>query len=128
MALSSKKGYTRGNGNYIKIRHNSSYETIYLHMNGFAKKIANGKRVAQGQTIGYVGSTGLATGPHLCFRMKKNGAPVNPTRVKAPAVKPVSSANMANFKIKATTLIAQLTEQKSIKTASAKPAINNSLQ
>ncbi len=121
-----KKGYTRGNGNYIKIRHNSSYETIYLHMNGFAKKIANGKRVAQGQTIGYVGSTGLATGPHLCFRMKKNGAPVNPTRVKAPAVKPVSSANMADFKSKATTLIAELTDQKIIKTASAKPAINNS--
>ncbi len=123
-----KKGYTRANGNYIKIRHNGNYETIYLHMNGFAKKIANGKRVAQGQIIGYVGSTGLATGPHLCFRMKKNGAPVNPTRVKAPAVKPVSSANMADFKIKATTLVAQLTAQKKIKTASAKAANSNSSQ
>jgi murein DD-endopeptidase MepM/ murein hydrolase activator NlpD len=123
-----KKGYTRANGNYIKVRHNSSYETIYLHMSGFAKKIANGKRVAQGQTIGYVGSTGLATGPHLCFRMKKNGAPVNPTRVKAPAVKPVSATNMAGFKAKARALIAQLTNQTTIIAAKAKPTDNTSSQ
>ena len=96
-----KKGYTRGNGNYVKIRHNSSYETLYLHMKGFARGIAQGKRVAQGQTIGYVGSTGLATGPHLCFRMYKNGAPVNPHRVKAPSAKPVSAENLADFKLKA---------------------------
>ena len=117
-----KKGYTRGNGNYIKIRHNSSYETLYLHMNGFAKKISKGKRVAQGQTIGYVGSTGLATGPHRCFRMYKNGSPVNPQRVKAPAVKPVSEANMATFKIKAETLMAQLTNRTHIRTASSEGA------
>ncbi len=123
-----KKGYTRANGNYIKIRHNSSYETIYLHMSGFAKKIGNGKRVAQGQTIGYVGSTGLATGPHLCFRMKKNGAPVNPTRVKAPAVKPVSATNMADFKTRAGALTAQLTNQTIIKTAKVKPINNISSQ
>ncbi len=123
-----KKGYTLANGNYIKIRHNGSYETIYLHMSGFAKKIGNGKRVAQGQTIGYVGSTGLATGPHLCFRMKKNGAPVNPTKVKAPAVKPISTANMADFKTKAKALIAQLTDQTIIKTAKAQPTENRSSQ
>ncbi len=92
-----KKGYTRGNGNYVKIRHNSSYETMYLHMKGFAKGIGQGKRVSQGQTIGYVGSTGLATGPHLCFRMFKNGAPVNPGQVKAAAAQPVTKANMADF-------------------------------
>ena len=117
----TKKGYTRANGNYLKIRHNGNYETIYLHMNGFAKKIANGKRVSQGQTIGYVGSTGLATGPHLCFRMRKNGAPVNPTKIKAPAVKPVSSVNMADFKSKAETLMARLTNQANVKTAKAQP-------
>jgi murein DD-endopeptidase MepM/ murein hydrolase activator NlpD len=115
----TKKGYTRGNGNYVKIRHTNGYETLYLHMNGFAKKISKGKRVTQGQTIGYVGSTGLATGPHLCFRMRKNGAPVNPQRVKAPAVKPVSAANMTAFKIKAETLMAQLTDRTHIKTASS---------
>lgn len=114
-----KKGYTRGNGNYVKIRHNSSYETIYLHMKGFAKGIAKGKRVAQGQRIGYVGSTGLATGPHLCFRMYKNGAPVNPTRVKAPATKPVSDANRADFDSQVTRLMAELTQQLPVRTASA---------
>lgn len=117
-----RKGYTRGNGNYVKIRHNSSYETIYLHMKGFAKNISKGKRVAQGQRIGYVGSTGLATGPHLCFRMYKNGAPVNPHRVKAPAVQPVDKANRADFDLKVSSLMARLTDQALIKTASAKPA------
>jgi murein DD-endopeptidase MepM/ murein hydrolase activator NlpD len=112
-----KKGYTRGNGNYVKIRHNSSYETLYLHMKGFARGIAQGKRVAQGQTIGYVGSTGLATGPHLCFRMYKNGAPVNPHRVKAPSAKPVSAENLADFKLKAAGLSASLVDQQPVKTA-----------
>lgn len=113
----TKKGYTRGNGNYIKIRHNSSYETLYLHMKGFARGIAQGKRVAQGQTIGYVGSTGLATGPHLCFRMYKNGAPVNPQRVKAPSVKPVSKENLADFKVKASNLAASLADHQPVKKA-----------
>ena len=112
-----KKGYTRGNGNYVKIRHNSSYETLYLHMKGFARGIAKGKRVAQGQTIGYVGSTGLATGPHLCFRMYKNGSPVNPHRVKAPSVKPVSKENLADFKLKIAGLAESLTDQKQVQTA-----------
>ncbi|MEN8687903.1 MAG: peptidoglycan DD-metalloendopeptidase family protein [Desulfuromonadales bacterium] len=117
-----KKGYTRGNGNYIKIRHNSSYETLYLHMKGFARGIAQGKRVAQGQTIGYVGSTGLATGPHLCFRMRKNGAPVNPQRVKAPSVKPVSAENLADFKAKASILAASLADQQPVKTVKLRSA------
>jgi murein DD-endopeptidase MepM/ murein hydrolase activator NlpD len=93
-----KKGYTKYNGNYIKIRHNNSYETLYLHMSGFAKGISQGKRVLQGQTIGYVGSTGLATGPHLCFRMYNNGSPVNPNKVRAKAAPPVSKERMAEFK------------------------------
>ncbi|MCP3178322.1 M23 family metallopeptidase [Desulfuromonas sp. KJ2020] len=91
------KGYTRANGNYLKIRHNGAYESIYLHMNGFARGMRNGLRVSQGQVIGYVGSTGLATGPHLCFRMRKNGAPINPARIKAPASAPVSAQNMPQF-------------------------------
>ncbi len=123
-----RKGYTKGNGNYVKIRHNSSYETIYLHMKGFAKNIGQGKRVAQGQTIGYVGSTGLATGPHLCFRMYKNGSPVNPQRVKAPAAQPVTKANLADFTVHAEALMTQLTDQPKIQTAKAQPAASTSSQ
>lgn len=123
-----RKGYTRGNGNYIKIRHNSSYETMYLHMKGFARGIAQGKRVAQGQVIGYVGSTGLATGPHLCFRMFKNGGPVNPTRVKAPAVQPVSKANLAEFKSLTENLIAQMEQPQEIQTASTQSTTDTTLQ
>lgn len=114
-----KKGYTSGNGNYVKIRHNSSYETIYLHMKGFARNINQGKRVAQGQTIGYVGSTGLATGPHLCFRMYKNGAPVNPQRIKAAAAQPIDKNNLADFNLQVQALSAQLTDQPNIRMASA---------
>jgi murein DD-endopeptidase MepM/ murein hydrolase activator NlpD len=88
-------------------------------MKGFAKGIAKGKRVAQGQRIGYVGSTGLATVPHLCFRMYKNGAPVNPQRVKAPATKPISGASRAEFDIHAAKLMTELTDQAPVKTASA---------
>jgi len=123
-----RKGYTKGNGNYVKIRHNSSYETIYLHMKGFAKNISKGKRVAQGQRIGYVGSTGLATGPHLCFRMYKNGAPVNPQRVKAPAVQPVDKANLADFTVQAKALMTQLTDQPNIMSAKAQPAASTTSQ
>jgi murein DD-endopeptidase MepM/ murein hydrolase activator NlpD len=104
----TKKGYTRYNGNYIKIRHNNSYETIYLHMSGFGKGIKQGKRVLQGQTIGYVGSTGLATGPHLCFRMYNNGSPVNPNKVRAKAAPPVSKKRMAEFKASIAPLLARL--------------------
>ena len=123
-----KKGYTRGNGNYVKIRHNSSYETMYLHMKGFAKGIGQGKRVSQGQTIGYVGSTGLATGPHLCFRMFKNGAPVNPGKVKAAAAQPVTKDKMADFNTVAQNLQDLLTDQTKTRTARALPAGNSSPQ
>ena len=107
----SEKGYTRGNGNYVKIRHNNGYETLYLHMKGFAKGVRNGGRVKQGQVIGYVGSTGLATGPHLCFRMRKHGAPVNPQKVKAPSVAPVSAENLDKFRLHAEALLAQLEDR-----------------
>jgi len=93
----AEKGFTSGNGNYVKIRHNAGYESLYLHMSRFGRGIANGRKVTQGQVIGYVGSTGLATGPHLCFRMYKNGSPVNPLRVKSAAEAPVSEKNLAEF-------------------------------
>jgi murein DD-endopeptidase MepM/ murein hydrolase activator NlpD len=105
------KGHTSGNGNYVKIRHGNGYETMYLHMSRFANSIRSGGRVAQGQLIGYVGSTGLATGPHLCYRMTRNGAPVNPHKVRSIAAEPISRANLAAFRTLATNLLAQLAER-----------------
>jgi murein DD-endopeptidase MepM/ murein hydrolase activator NlpD len=81
--------YTRGNGRYVKVKHNATYTTQYLHMSKFAKGIRKGKRVSQGDVIGYVGSTGLATGPHLCFRFWQNGKQVDPYRVIVPPSDPL---------------------------------------
>lgn len=92
--------FTKGNGNYVKIKHNGTYTTQYLHMSKFAKGIKPGKRVSQGDVIGYVGSTGLATGPHVCFRFWKNGQQVDPFKVMPPPAEPVSKKNMANFNSK----------------------------
>jgi murein DD-endopeptidase MepM/ murein hydrolase activator NlpD len=105
------KARSGGNGNYVKIRHANGYETMYLHMSRHAKGIRSGGRVAQGQVIGYVGSTGLATGPHLCFRMTRNGAPVNPNKVRSVAAEPISKANLATFRSQAATMLAQLAER-----------------
>lgn len=77
--------YRGGNGNIVQIRHNNTYRTAYLHMNGFASGIRQGVRVEQGQVIGYVGQTGLATGPHLCYRLYVNDRPVNSRNVDLPA-------------------------------------------
>ena len=92
-----KRGYTSGNGNYVKIRHNSTYTTQYLHMSKFASGIAVGKRVRQGEVIGYVGSTGLATGPHVCYRFWKNDVQVDPFSQDLPPSEPVKDENRARF-------------------------------
>jgi len=91
--------YKRYNGNCVKVRHPNGWVTMYNHMSKFARNIRSGKRVAQGQVIGYVGSTGLSTGPHLDFRMYRNGVPVNPLKVKSPPARPVSAVNMAAFRV-----------------------------
>ncbi len=101
-------GFTRGNGNFIEVRHSNGYSTIYLHMKGFARGLHKGSRVTQGQVIGYLGGTGMATGPHLCYRMRLNGRPVNPTKLKFPAAKSVSKEHLAEFKAIAAPLIARL--------------------
>lgn len=93
-----KRAYQKGGGgNYLKIKHNSVYTTTYMHLAGFAKGITTGSRVKQGQVIAYVGSTGLSTGPHLDFRVSKNGSLVDPLKVKAPPVEPVKEENMPRY-------------------------------
>jgi murein DD-endopeptidase MepM/ murein hydrolase activator NlpD len=87
----------KGGGNYIKIKHNSSYTTVYMHLSGFAKGLRTGDRVHQGDVIGYVGSTGLATGPHLDFRFFKNGQAVDPLKVESPPSEPVSKIYLEEF-------------------------------
>ena len=82
-----KAGWCGGGGNCVKIRHNSTYETIYAHMSKFARGIKNGVRVKQGQTIGYVGSTGKSTGPHLHYEVVVNGKKVNSQKLKLPSGK-----------------------------------------
>ena len=99
---------TRANGNYVKIRHNNSFISYYLHLSRFGKGIRNGVRVEQGQVIGYVGATGYATGPHLDYRVKKNGRFVNPRKLKLPPAEPVREANMTAFAARRDSLIASL--------------------
>ena len=91
------RGYNSGHGNYIKLRHNASFETLYAHMSKFAKGVVVGTTVKQGQTIGYVGSTGLSTGPHLHYEIIKDGKHVNPMTVKLPAISNLGSADKEKF-------------------------------
>ena len=99
--------YHSGNGNYVKIRHNSNYTTQYLHMSKIARGIKPGTHVKQGQTIGFVGSTGLANGPHLCFRFWKNGRQVDALKVDLPSSEGISSDQMDDFQ-----LISQMIKEK----------------
>lgn len=87
-------GYNGAAGNMIKIRHNSEYTTAYLHLSKYAAGIKAGAHVSQGQVIGYVGSTGRSTGPHLDFRVWKNGTPVNPLRMDSPPSLPINPENL----------------------------------
>ncbi|MBS1486176.1 MAG: peptidoglycan DD-metalloendopeptidase family protein [Bacteroidetes bacterium] len=89
--------YDINNGNFVKIRHNGTYTTGYLHMSKIAAGIVAGTHVRQGQTIGYVGSTGLATGPHLCYRFWKNGIQVDALRVDLPPAKPIEKNNWKQY-------------------------------
>ena len=93
-----EKGFqSGGGGNYIKIRHNSTYTTTYMHLSRFAKGLKVGDTVKQKEVIGYVGSTGLSTGPHLDFRVYENGKPINPLTIKSQPKKPISESNMEAF-------------------------------
>ena len=92
-----KAGWCGGGGNCVKIRHNSTYETVYAHMSKFARGIKNGVRVKQGQTIGYVGSTGKSTGPHLHYEVIVNGKKVNSQKLKLPSGKVLKGKDREYF-------------------------------
>jgi murein DD-endopeptidase MepM/ murein hydrolase activator NlpD len=98
-------GYQSGAGRVIKIKHNGVYSTTYMHLSGFAKGISSGKSVSQGEVIGYVGSSGLSTGPHLDFRVYRNGSPIDPLKMESPSVDPVRPDNKAAFE---TTILAAI--------------------
>jgi len=92
-----KAGWCGGGGNCVKIKHNSTYETVYAHMSKFARGIKKGVRVKQGQTIGYVGSTGKSTGPHLHYEVIVNGKKVNSQKLKLPSGKVLKGKNRKLF-------------------------------
>jgi len=93
----SVAAFGENNGNYVKIKHNEKYQTQYLHLQKFAKGIKAGSFVQQGETIGYVGSTGLATGPHVCFRFWKDGQQVDPLKEKLPLPAPLPTGEAKEF-------------------------------
>ena len=90
-------GYTAGNGNFVKIKHDNTYSTQYLHMSRIL--VRRGQRVTQGSIIGKVGSTGLATGPHVCYRFWKNGVQVDALKLKLPNTQPMDNKNLPRFKL-----------------------------
>jgi murein DD-endopeptidase MepM/ murein hydrolase activator NlpD len=90
-------GYQGGAGRMVKIRHNSVYTSSYMHLSSFGKGIRGGQYVKQGDLIGYVGSSGLSSGPHLDFRVFRNGSPIDPLKMESPPVDPVKPQNMMDF-------------------------------
>jgi murein DD-endopeptidase MepM/ murein hydrolase activator NlpD len=92
-----QRGTSNGYGNFIRIRHNATYETLYAHMSRFQSGVGPGSSVRQGQIVGYVGSTGVVTGPHLHYEIIKNGQRVNPMTVKLPAIDNLGDADKSAF-------------------------------
>lgn len=102
------KGWGGGGGNTLKIKHAGGLMTGYLHLSGYAKGIAQGTRVSQGQLIGYVGSTGASTGPHLDYRVWKNGKPLDPLKIPSEPAEPISKENLAAFEYVRDRIMAEL--------------------
>lgn len=102
------KGWSGGGGNTLKIKHAGNLVTGYLHLSGYAKGISNGTRVSQGQLIGYVGSTGASTGPHLDYRIWKNGTAIDPLKVPQEPAEPIKKENMAAFEQIRDRIVAEL--------------------
>lgn len=110
---------SRSYGKYVVLQHGSRYTTLYAHMNGFAKGIRSGAKVRQGQIIGYVGSTGLASGPHLHYEFRVNGIHKNPVTVKLPAAEPIASKERERFEQYASNLLSNFGTQGSVQIATA---------
>ena len=101
-------GHDRGEGNFIKIRHTSRMDTMYLHLSRFAKDIKRGKKVVQGDVIGYVGATGLVTGPHLDYRVSEDGKWLDPLQIKSVTPDPLNGELMRRFKMSVASLLPRL--------------------
>ena len=114
------RGKKGGYGNVIIVQHGNKYSTLYGHLSRFKGGLGTGSRVKQGQVIGYVGMTGLATGPHLHYEFRINGVHHNPLTVKLPGAEPLNSASLADFKRKASSLIGMLDAIQSVQIASSK--------
>ena len=112
-------GRQSGYGNLVVLRHRGNYSTAYGHLNGFASGVRKGARVSQGDTIGYVGQTGIATGPHLHYEFRVGGTQVNPATVALPTAIPLDKAQLAHFRTAATPLREHLELAKAIRLASA---------
>ena len=95
----TKAGWCGGGGNCVKIKHNSTYQTVYAHMSKFGRGIKKGARVKQGQIIGYVGSTGLSTGPHLHYEVIENGKKINSQKLKLPSGKVLKGSERKKFEV-----------------------------
>jgi murein DD-endopeptidase MepM/ murein hydrolase activator NlpD len=104
-------GRKGGGGNMVTVRHTNGYETNYLHLSRFGKGIRRGARVSQGQVIGYVGSTGLSTGPHLDYRVTLNGKWINPLAISSPPVKPLSEKKLQRFLVHALAVLSLIIDE-----------------
>jgi murein DD-endopeptidase MepM/ murein hydrolase activator NlpD len=116
-------GYQKGAGKIIKIRHNGVYTTTYMHLNKFANGLSSGSYVRQGEVIGYVGSSGLSTGPHLDFRVTMNGHPIDPLKMDSPPQEPIKTENREVFDSVKSALLALLNGREQVNFAeSMKPS------
>ena len=102
------KSRAGGFGNLVKIRHANGYTSYYAHLSRFSSGLRLGQSVSQKQVVGYVGKTGLATGPHVCFRVAKNGKYVNPARISSPAGPPLPPEVQDEFRLRSDQLLAAL--------------------
>jgi murein DD-endopeptidase MepM/ murein hydrolase activator NlpD len=107
----TQRSWSGGNGNFVKIRHENGYVSSYAHLSRYADGLRVGDRVEQKQVIGYVGQTGLATGPHVCFRIQRNGKYVDPSGLRMPAGQPIAKTRLAEFRAARDSRLAELAGQ-----------------